>query len=147
MAHSLNNTTKTQFMHREASFATRGTRSGVNLLGWEEDESELTLAQRREALILAIKAISEKIEFMTGVGKNKWKKKELGKKKLDLQRQITDVNKKLRRNNMTSKEFQSVLMEELREATPKDVWAKCLRAAQLKFSNQLESRRQAGKGH
>lgn len=35
MAHSLNNAKKSQFMRREASFSTRGSRTGANLLGWD----------------------------------------------------------------------------------------------------------------
>lgn len=40
------------FLQRSASFATHGSRSGANLLGWGESEV-LTDTQRREALILA----------------------------------------------------------------------------------------------
>jgi len=55
-ASSLNNATKGQFLDRSSSFSTRGSRTGANLLGWEEPES-LTDQQRVEAIQARLKQL------------------------------------------------------------------------------------------
>ena len=45
----MKNFEKKQFMDRVASFSTRASRRGVNLLGWEVDES-LSLEQQHQCL-------------------------------------------------------------------------------------------------
>lgn len=47
-----------QFYERVASMSTRARATGVNLLGWEEPE-EMTPEQKRQALILASKALAK----------------------------------------------------------------------------------------
>lgn len=61
---SLNNAKKAQFMKRRSSFSTRGSRRGMNLLGWEEDEN-LTVRQMKECCDQAVEQLRGRLANCT----------------------------------------------------------------------------------
>ena len=58
------NTTKQQFMKREGSYSTRSSRTGANLLGWEEEEY-LSPEQERDCLVAKVKQFHELFAAMS----------------------------------------------------------------------------------
>ena len=92
MAHSLTNPTKEQYLQRAGKFSTRASRRGVNLLGWEEDES-LTQIEERDCLVAAMKSIKkEAFSYPKGNKKRKELLIEAGK----LRRKIRAISPGLR---------------------------------------------------
>jgi hypothetical protein len=84
---SLTNTTKTQFKNREASYSTRASRRGGNLLGWEEDES-LSDEARRVCLVLVAKQLQEQIRIFD---KGSHERKLMGQKLAEVNGKINEI--------------------------------------------------------
>lgn len=84
---SLTNTTKSQFMKREASFSTRGSRRGGNLLGWEVDE-KLNNEEKRDCLVQHVKQLQEQVKLYP---KGSEERKALGQKLKEVNDQINQI--------------------------------------------------------
>jgi len=81
---SLGNHSKKEFMARESSYSTRGSRNGKNLLGWEEDE-DMSQEQTRQSLIAAKQKMVEEIILLP---KSHPRRKALGKEYHEIELEI-----------------------------------------------------------
>lgn len=94
---------KKEFINRSGSHSTRGSRTGVNLLGWDKVEEEvLTVLERRKALVLAkdrfskIAADARATKRAGSPAMTDDDYEALRKKISDIEAELVDINKKVK---------------------------------------------------
>lgn len=118
---TLNNTTKARFMDRASEYATRGSRRGVNLLGWEEPE-QMTAEQERQALVRKLQSLRAVVITLP---KNSQDRKMVGAEISDLQDAIRALRPKLK----GGKSVQQHLIDIVRERSTVPEWNRLMAEA------------------
>ena len=121
---SLGNVKRQQFMAREASFSTRGSRGGANLLGWEEAE-ELKPEQERDCLVAKKKSVADEL---LKYPKKSEERKRLGMLAHDLDDKIRAIRPKSR-----AKGIEHYIIDVLKEDMTEFQFNKIMRKAREKM--------------
>lgn len=126
------NTNKIKNYHwqnRSANYSTHGSRTGRNLLGWEEDEI-MTPEQERDCLVARIKQIDNEL---TSLPKKDLKRKDLGKLKFEIQAAITAIRPK-----MKCKGIEAYVMDVLRDELMPYEWDLLMQKAKARHAADIE---------
>jgi len=122
-------TTNTHWQKRASQFSTHGSRTGVNLLGWEEDES-MTPEQERDALRAKLHYIDKKLLTM----QKGTERKKLGRVKHDLQERMNHLRPKTRCNGI-----EQYVMDVLRDELTKFQFDLLMSKAKRRYAKDIRN--------
>jgi dUTPase len=120
MAQSLNNSAKARFMHRLSEFSTRGSKTGANLLGWEEAE-RLSPYEKRDCLVAASKDLQKKLRDLP---KSDRCRKDLSKKLTIINKEISTIKPRYKKPGI-----QYYFMNLVKSEVTKEEFDRLLKAA------------------
>lgn len=125
---SLNNTTKSRFISRASEYSTRGSRTGVNLLGWEEPEN-LSDTETRECLAARQRFIDEQLRLLK---KGDPERSALIDEKLGLEERLSVLNKVIGRySNMDMSDH---MLKIFKERVSKFEWERVVKEARSRMA-------------
>jgi hypothetical protein len=104
----------------------------TNQRGCNDDPS---LEDQRDCLIRALAAIEQRI---LSLPKNHDWRKDLGVKKQEVQAELSLINKRIKINNVLSRDINEYVLQICKASTPRDKWLSILKRAEAMKQDELK---------